>query len=407
MAIVRLECLNDEQLQEILTAQKTEEITRGVSSRSLAPLGQDCERVMLGRILAVVQALLGKYSESGAADLTALAEQDLSPLEQMAIIARLGEKEALYALSGAAYERLAVLLRQLEGRTPEPVGGSVWFCMLRDTKPRLEEAQQSGQFAQHFQRLQSVPLGADDGASTNAYHTEACLRVFHWLHDVFEHPAAASAPGHESYCEWAAEADELAYLALYFEKTLLWGTYLMSQFLASGSFAISDMNMMQAEASSIRTKQSSAVPTGAALGALAKLGPLLAVGCGNGLWASLLKDRGADVLAFSQAEAPLPVVAQGGAEKVAEESSRTLLLEASDPNGEGEFGLECLRQYHGKELALLGEWRGHTFGQVHDWGQSFSEAFVDAVEKDFELVQRISLPCWPLALDSLMIWRRR
>ena len=82
-----------------------------------------------------------------------------------------------------------------------------------------------------------------------------------------------------------------------------------------------------------------------------------------------------------------------------------------DYHGHGTYGLSCLQQYAGARLALVGEWRGRTFGAytpgIPATGQSFSLEFQQAVEADFELEQIIRLPNWPFYLDTLMVWRRR
>ena len=82
-----------------------------------------------------------------------------------------------------------------------------------------------------------------------------------------------------------------------------------------------------------------------------------------------------------------------------------------DYHGCGDYGLACLRQYAGPCLALVGEWRGRTFGAytagVGENGQSFSPAFQAAVEDAFELEELVRLPNWPFYLDTLMVWRRK
>ena len=90
---------------------------------------------------------------------------------------------------------------------------------------------------------------------------------------------------------------------------------------------------------------------------------------------------------------------------------RTLVLMWPDYHGHGSYGLACLRQYAGARLALVGEWRGRTFGAytagIPETGQSFSAEFQTAVEAEFQLEQNIRLPNWPYYLDTLMVWRRK
>ena len=234
--------------------------------------------------------------------------------------------------------------------------------------------------------------------------------------------------------------EELAPLALYRAKMSMWGGFLLAQWGVARCVGIGDCNAMQSEAISIRSATSWSVPTHAALAALAALSPLVELGAGNGLWSGLLRARGADVLAFdtprwsdeyggpiktSSAGQPLTTsaagehlmgerhacVEEGSPEQAARHTERTLVLMWPDYHGHGTYGLACLQQYAGTRLALVGEWRGSTFGAytagIPATGQSFSLEFQQAVEADFELEQTIRLPNWPFYLDTLMVWRRR
>ena len=104
-------------------------------------------------------------------------------------------------------------------------------------------------------------------------------------------------------------------------------------------------------------------------------------------------------------------VVEGGPEEAARHPDRTLVLMWPDYHGHGSYGLACLRQYAGARLALVGEWRGRTFGAytagIPETGQSFSAEFQAAVEAEFQLEQNIRLPNWPYYLDTLMVWRRK
>lgn len=413
LALSRLECLRDE---DLATSR---------ASRSAAPWGMDCERAALTRLMAVAEAMVGRFATSPAEDVAALSSA--TGLRRMAVVARLGEKEAFCAMARAAYERLVRLLAVMEGRTAEAVGGSVWFCLLRDLKPRLEAAQQSGAFAQHFRRLQTLPVGGRSPPASEAIHTWGCSQVFLWLHDCLSAPSAAKTPGPNELIAWVEEQDiggaAGKYLQLYFEKMALWGRYLVAQFACSGGFGLSEMNTMQMETVGIRNSNAWSVPTDDALRTLASYEPLVEVGCGNGVWAQAIKDRGADIVAFDTAAwdaqygerdddsalmgERMPLVQAGGPEQVAAHRDRALMLMWPDYMGKGSFGTSCLDGYVGEVLLLVGEWRDSTLGRVNPWGQSFSEDFVGIVERDFVMEQRLQLPCWPVALDTLMVWRRR
>jgi len=422
LSLSRLECLDDSQLKVAVDARAVS----WTSSPSLeTPFGWDCERVALSRLLAVAEAMLGRFRTTPAEDLTAVAEAD--GLRRMAIVARLGAQEVLCGFARATCERLLHLLDVLDDRTPEPVGGSVWFCYLRDSASRLALAQESGAFAQQFRRMQSLKLGGTSPSATEAFFVWASSKVFFWLHDGANSDAAGKALDLPKVRRWADEAVDgsaCPYMKLYFEKMALWGRYLSSQFAASGTFMLSDLNTMQMETVALRNAHAWSVPTKEALDTLAKHAPLVELGCGNGLWAQALRDaNGAEVLAYDLAtwdsqygqrdgEARMmgqrfPIVASGGPEQMEGCCGRTLLLMWPDYGGVGTFGSSCLQRYTGDTLLLVGEWPGHTYETVNKWGQSFSDKFVQIVQQDFELKQRVPLPCWPMALDSLMVWTRK
>lgn len=418
LALVRMECLSDDEFASAVASRATSS-----DVRSIAPWGECCERIALGRLLAVAEAMLARLGAAPAGD---AGNDGGGPLRQMAAAAHDGERSVWVAFSRAIYLRLVDLLVGLrEGRTDELVGGSVWFCHLRSRKPDLEQAQQSGLFAQHFRRLQGLSLAADGVHATDAAHAWAATKVFLWLHDLARGVVSQKAPDASVMASWAGEVSgapsgALAYLQLYLEKMALWGRYLMAQFLASGTFALSDMNQMQMESVSLRNSNAWSVPTMSALHRLASEAPLVEVGGGNGLWAAALREcLAVDIVCLDTSEwdakyavrsDDVPMmgsVQEGGPEQLQAHSERTLVLMRQDCEGRGDFGAACLRNYAGAALVLVGEWPGSTYGLVNAWGQSFSKDFVAAVEADFELLDRLQLPCWPLAADEVMIWRRR
>lgn len=104
-------------------------------------------------------------------------------------------------------------------------------------------------------------------------------------------------------------------------------------------------------------------------------------------------------------------VQQGGPEIANKYADRTLLLMWPDYMGFGTYGLQCLQHYQGNTLILIGEWKNSTFGSyaqgISEHGQSFSLDFQEKVEAEFELIEILDLPTWPLFLDRLQIFRRR
>ena len=77
------------------------------------------------------------------------------------------------------------------------------------------------------------------------------------------------------------------------------------------------------------------------------------------------------------------VVKDGGPEMVESHPDRTLVLMWPDYQGAGTFGLQCLENFSGDYLVLVGEWQGRTYGGyregLKDHGQSFSSEFQSAV----------------------------
>mmetsp|Transcript_28570 Transcript_28570/g.62140 ORF Transcript_28570/g.62140 Transcript_28570/m.62140 type:complete len:754 (+) Transcript_28570:44-2305(+) len=417
LMLVRLECLENSDLASGRCVK---------SDRKIAPFGEDCERVMLSKLLAVAEAMLARLG--AAQPLPESEEEPAKSRRRMLVHAFEGERAVLMLFAEAVHRRLVNLLVAMEeGKADELTNGTYWFYRIQEAKPLLAEAKQSGDFAEAFNRLQSLPLGKGSSpAYQEARHAWAASKVFLWLHDVAR-SKVAEASADEELAAWAESPGPAGeYLKLYFEKMALWGRYLVGQFACSGGFDVSEMNIMQMESVSIRNQRAWSVPTPEALRLIADQGPLIEVGAGNGLWASLLKDNfDCDILCFDTPkwdarfgaeDEPgvdqmmgdrLKIVQFGGPEKIEENSERTLVLMWPDYKGAGRFASSCLKEYKGEKLILVGEWFGSTYGLVRQWGQSFSKDFVESVEEDFTLETTLKLPCWPMAADCVMLWRRR
>jgi len=238
---------------------------------------------------------------------------------KLALVTRCGEKEVLANMAHEAHTRLVQCLDQLKGRTTEPVGGSVWFCYLRDKKAEVEDARVSGKLARHYGAMQKLSLGGVNAAATEAAHARFCCLVFMWLHDLLGHPLRLeSVPAiqednsgmHEAtaasdWMSWASEAansEDGTFLQAFMQKLALWGRFLAAQFLACGAFGLSDMNAMQMEALGLRQQVAWSVPTEDALTAIGKHAPLVELGAGTGLWSQLLIDKGIDIVSFGLEE---------------------------------------------------------------------------------------------------------
>ena len=180
----------------------------------------------------------------------------------------------------------------------------------------------------------------------------------------------------------------------------------------------------------LRNAHAWSVPTEKALKLIASYAPLLELGAGTGYWASQLMEFATDILVFDEKHFQISFndqtqisegqeisaryfcqVQQGGPEIASKYADRTLLLMWPDYMGYGTYGLQCLQHYQGNTLILIGEWKNSTFGSyaqgISEHGQSFSLDFQEKVEAEFELIEILDLPTWPLFLDRLQIFRRR
>ena len=152
-----------------------------------------------------------------------------------------------------------------------------------------------------------------------------------------------------------------------------------------------------------------AIPTDAAIRALAKLSPIVEIGAGRGYWAHLLRVAGADVLAFDTyplryAESgwwrpgmgePWTEVLRGGPERAGRYPDRTLLLIWPPMSDMAERALRACR---GSTVAYVGEGDGGCTGD---------RAFHAALERDWRVEREVSLPQWWGIHDDLTIYRRK
>jgi hypothetical protein len=153
-----------------------------------------------------------------------------------------------------------------------------------------------------------------------------------------------------------------------------------------------------------------AIPSDRAIAELARLSPLVEIGAGRGYWAYLLRQAGADVLAFDtyppqyrdcgwwQPEdgEPWTEILRGGPERTARYPERTLFL--CWPPYSSDMAARALRAYRGRTLAYVGEGAGGCTGD---------RAFHRQLARQWRLVKAITLPHWSGIYDDLMIYRRR
>ncbi|CAE7522314.1 LSMT-L [Symbiodinium necroappetens] len=405
------------------------------------------------RALLLVSLLLqGKLSELRGGDLEdrrVLQSGSLSGARRLALLQRCGERRVLLAARAEA-ERLQLrCLQQALDRSTDcrekcehcpdcQKAQTPWLHRLQAASGRLQaEVSSVASLSKSlFDRLEARHLiqachlinlwvvGISPPAVPLETVQKLCIAPETW-------PSSWTSPTPEAKTQpkvW--EEESLEYLQIYVQKLQLWGSWLLAQWMHAEAVLLEELSAMGSEQVSLRQKYAWSLPTEQALEALQRRAPLLEVGAGKGYWASLLRERSVDILAFDSApdprfnpEGPEAVleetskstryceVLEGGVEVVQEhQAGRTLVLMWPDWLGLGTYGLECLKAYEGKELILVGEWRTSTFGSyapsISQHGQSFSLEFQKKVESDFCLVERIELPRWPLFLDCLQIFRR-
>lgn len=167
-----------------------------------------------------------------------------------------------------------------------------------------------------------------------------------------------------------------------------------------------------------------AVPTDEALDAIASYGPVVEIGAGTGYWASLLEDRGCDVVAYDLLDEAFhkwfPTgtgllyadVQRGGVEKAAEHADRTLLLVWPPMSS---MAIDALRAYAlagGRRLVYVGEGYGGCtaddafFEALHTGCRSDWDTVVCLHKTPWREVRAVEIPQWDGLHDYLAVYER-
>jgi hypothetical protein len=150
-----------------------------------------------------------------------------------------------------------------------------------------------------------------------------------------------------------------------------------------------------------------AIPNDEALDALADHGPILEIGAGNGYWASLMRQKGIDVIALDLYPPPHPKnnyfrgdpwtdIEQGGAEESEHHSNRTLFL--CWPDLDDPWAYNALSCYTGNQVAYVGA----GFG-----GCTADDAFHEKLDEEWEETVVVNIPQWTALHDSLRFYERK
>jgi len=444
------------QLDESEMAEKR--IHAGI--RTGAPWGGVNELSACHALESILSGLLAGYPHTLAADEEA-SKTDSPALDrrQMAVVVRLAEKRLLSkGVAQIKVMRCEEIAKQQEkmillvkGKVRN-AGAGAWSTYLTEKMPQLE-----GLIPDITQLTQR--LGSSLNASTLL---QATSLVYFWLVDgirnkncvaVCHNPATwpksmrkrgeasldtPTLGGPLRYMPAGAlEGDnEEEFTQVFAQKMVMWGAWLLSQWAHTEGFSLQSeqcisLNSIGQESVMLRQQYAWSVPAEYALDALAAHAPLVELGAGNGVWAQALLRRGVDVTVYDTPtwdpsfcqDSPNPPGASlvgevacnqiqaGGPEAAEANPDRSLVLMWPDYGGLGSYGLQCVEQYAGKKLVLIGEWHDRTYGAyskgISKYGQSFSQECQAYVEDKYDLVEEVALPNWPLFLDVCRVWQRK
>lgn len=156
-----------------------------------------------------------------------------------------------------------------------------------------------------------------------------------------------------------------------------------------------------------------AVPNAEAIATLVKYSPLVELGAGTAYWAELARLAGASVTAYDIDTAGRPrgesfgqVIDQSHLELTKLDPTTALMLCWPVRPGGLAWDADVLANFPGSTVLHVGEWAERTLLKEPHHGQTTSLRFQKAIEQDFRLVERISIPSWPWCADELTVWQR-
>lgn len=146
-----------------------------------------------------------------------------------------------------------------------------------------------------------------------------------------------------------------------------------------------------------------AIPSDEAIAKIVAFAPrIVEVGAGGGLWAKLLREAGADVIAYDaapgdneQVECLHTDVLQGTAEVAAQHPDRALML--CWPPYDTDMAVEALAAYQGDRLIYIGE----GFG-----GCTANDAFFQRLDNEWHEEEWFSIPQYECINDYLALYTR-
>jgi len=207
-------------------------------------------------------------------------------------------------------------------------------------------------------------------------------------------------------------------------------TVTVGEYLAASNPLLEAFNQLGEDTSFVQAWQkrdemvqrfSYAIPDSNAINAIVRNSPVVEIGAGTGYWAHLIQESGGDCIPYDTdppsatantnqyhpKQKTFTKVLVGDERVLSQHSDRSLLMVWPPYCGDGMGGRmgasDCmawraLQHYRGNTLIYVGEGAG---------GCTASYAFWEAVEKDWRLEQRISIPHWSYVHDEMSIFRRK
>lgn len=148
-----------------------------------------------------------------------------------------------------------------------------------------------------------------------------------------------------------------------------------------------------------------AVPSQAAIDAIAQTGAVVEIGAGSGYWTYLLRQAGVDVAAYDpepgggQAEwaaRQWTPVSAGDHRAVDAHPDRTLLM--CWPEYDALWTADAIDRYSGDRVVMIGE---------GPYGCTGHDRMHELLEERFERVGVVHIPTWATIHDDVEIWQRR
>ena len=141
-----------------------------------------------------------------------------------------------------------------------------------------------------------------------------------------------------------------------------------------------------------------AIPNAKAIREIAKLGPFIEIGAGNGYWAYLLQQAGVQVKPYDifHSKKTWTKVTKGGPDKLLKALDKYNLILCWPPYN-SPMALKSLKNFKGKYVVYVGEGHG---------GCTADAGFHKKINSEYKLVKKIKIPQYPNIHDRVFIYER-